>query len=878
MAELLSWEADTSAAAEVYLADNRLNLDVYPNGTRHFLVLCNARREELLQIEFLRLNCNEEEISSSLSIIPELRQLKSLVLKGGHLWDEYGMCLPGLVTTLPVEFTHLQHLTHLDLSFNSFTSLPECVTDLKELTVLLLSHNKLAALPDSIGKLVKLTFLSLMKNQLRVLPASVGELVALQRADLSENELELLPDEIGNLCSCTWIDLSGNRLKTLPSSLANMTSLGELHLHSNQLVTVLASLADLPNLSRLALQNNSLRSVPPEIQNFPFVHLEGNPIGETDSPEEQDHAEPKEVVSRYLTSNSDSFTVTAEGCNVVLPCGIEIHFPPEAVSLAAVISCNIIPPDPQQVKLGHHDFLLSPVLELLPHGIQFEKEVMIWMPYIIPRSDHRREVVMRTFNGSWTNLETKISKSRHVACCRVLHFSWFIVISRLRENRCTVPMEGTLLFSSVDPNIKVTFPSGAVNHTRSVKMQVLPVAMEELHELTDDQDSLASPLLCLSQNSADNFLKPVKIQLPLPSGITGLNLDRSKVHLLHGDPEVEDWMDITNQVVLEFTHLYAIFEVNHFSWYWLWYTTKTYVGGIAQKVYERLRRWQVNFLARQRKRDPEQIFLQCIPKHKVESVCKNLQKRYWGPEPSDIVEMFEGEEFFAGFEKGIEIVSDRPDCIDGRISFTFYSHLKNSKEVYISTLDDRKTQAVKGQVSFYRGSLPSNIPEEAARKRKGPDSMWLATLPIKLPKQKTRLHNESRKESSYPPLNLGDEETGYLTEVNLLSIARRIGPEWQNIGINLGLTYSQLERIAHNHRDDLGKQILEMLFTWARCNANVSGCISHLIEAMKESDREDIAEEIHSIIELGKKKYRESIYRVGLSQESSNEDSAIAMV
>ncbi|XP_048401663.1 p53-induced death domain-containing protein 1 [Stegostoma tigrinum] len=877
MAESLRGEAGSISHADVCLADNRLNLDVFPNSSSRFSVLYETRKAEVQQVEFLRLNCNDEQIDSSLAIIPELRKLKSLVLKGGHIKDDYGACQRGLVATLPVEFRHLQHLTHLDLSFNSFTSVPECVTELKELTVLLLSHNQLAALPKSIGKLAKLTFLSLMKNKLRELPGSIGKLVALQKANISENELEQLPDEIGNLLNCAQLDLSGNRLTTIPSSLANLKSLGELYLHSNQLVTVPTSLAHLPKLSRLDLQNNSLRSVPAEIQNLPCVNLKGNPIGEAESPKEKGCAKTKDILVRNLSSDTDSFVVTAEGCKIVLPCGIEIHFPPESLSLT-VITCRVTSPHPQQVKLRHHDFLLSQVLELLPHGVQFEKEVLIRIPYVPPRSDHRREVVIRTFSDSWSDLDTKVFESQYVACCSVLHFSWFLVISRLKENKCTVPHEGTRLFSSVDPNIKVIFPAGSVAESRRVRMQVLPVVAEELCELLQDQDSVASPLLCLSQNTTDNFLKPVKIQLPLPSGVTGLNLDRSKLHLLHGDPDVQNWNDITNQVVLEFTHCYALFEVDHFSWYWLWYTTKTYVGGIAKKVYERLRKWQVNFVVLQRKKDPEQIFLQCVPKHKVETVCKKLETRYRGPEPSDTVEMFEGEQFFAGFEKGIKIDSDRPDCVDGRIGFTFYSHLKNSKEVYVSTEADRKTKAVKGQVSFYRGSLPENIPEEAAKKRKGPDSMWLATLPIKLPKQKSRLHNEPRTDPFYPPLNLGDEETGYLTEANLLSIARRIGPEWQSIGINLGLSYSQLERIGYNHRDDLDKQILEMLFTWAQCNESVPGCISQLIQAMKKSDREDIAEEIHRIIELGRRKYHDSIRRVGLSQENSNEDSAIAMV
>lgn len=52
--------------------------------------------------------------------------------------------------------------------------------------------------------------------------------------------------------------------------------------------------------------------------------------------------------------------------------------------------------------------------------------------------------------------------------------------------------------------------------------------------------------------------------------------------------------------------------------------------------------------------------------------------------------------------------------------------------------------------------------------------------------------------------------------------------------------------------------------------------MSKLIKAMKESGRQDIADEVESIIELGQHKYRESIRRVGLEQESSTEDSATA--
>lgn len=52
----------------------------------------------------------------------------------------------------------------------------------------------------------------------------------------------------------------------------------------------------------------------------------------------------------------------------------------------------------------------------------------------------------------------------------------------------------------------------------------------------------------------------------------------------------------------------------------------------------------------------------------------------------------------------------------------------------------------------------------------------------------------------HPPLNLGDPESGYLTEANLLSISLQIGQDWRTIGINLGLSYQELDRIQYKYR------------------------------------------------------------------------------
>lgn len=59
-------------------------------------------------------------------------------------------------------------------------------------------------------------------------------------------------------------------------------------------------------------------------------------------------------------------------------------------------------------------------------------------------------------------------------------------------------------------------------------------------------------------------------------------------------------------------------------------------------------------------------------------------------------------------------------------------------------------------------------------------------------------------EGRYAPLNLGEPETGLLTEANLLYMSRLIGREWDKIGFNLGLTYPEMDRIKYNNRSDSG--------------------------------------------------------------------------
>ncbi|KAL2093778.1 hypothetical protein ACEWY4_011090 [Coilia grayii] len=778
----------------VLLAGGHLVLEVFKGGAGALPSLWETQRERLREVQYLRLGSEDQgAIESAVAVVPNLTRLRSLAIRGHRFHDAQGAPLPGLLSSLPSSLSSLSLLVHLDLSFNCLSALPPCLLSLPTLVELVLSCNHISRLPGEVGALADLQRLILLGNRLRALPPALGRLRKLHTLDVSANELQTLPDELGHMTGLRTLELSQNRLRELPASLASLSSLRELVVHSNDLRNIPESVLALPNLA-LDLRNNPIGRppTPPPLPPAP--------------PAQEDSALPE----LHLGINQHRFTVTTQGCHVFIPGGVELLFPRRCVASVTRLKWVEHVLDRKWVWLEEHDFLLSRPLELLPHGISFEKPVEVCVPY---RRVRQREVVVRRFDGQqWSTLPTltRRGSQRHssqprgrparLACCSVREFSWFVAVARLVSDSCCVPPEGALLVSRADPGIKLRFPAQATTHTRTVTLQVLQVALSEVRELSGDLEAGASPLLRLSQTPSMPFLQPITVQIPLPPGLTGHMVDKTRLHLLHRDSASHTWSDITTQVTLEVTHLYAIFTITHFSWYWLWYSTHKCISGVVRKVYHKLKQFRVQFLAQQKKTDPLQVLLQCLPACKVESRLQALCEVYDGPQPSEVCDLLEGEQFFAGFERGIDINAERPDCVEGRLAFVFYSHLKNLKEVFICPSTGQQG-AIRGQVSFYRGEVPTDLPVEVLKKRKGHDTQWMATLPIRLPAPGWEGSGVGVfEEREYPPLNLGDAESGYLTESNLLGLSLRIGQDWRSIGINLGISYHMLDRMEHKHR------------------------------------------------------------------------------
>lgn len=84
-------------------------------------------------------------------------------------------------------------------------------------------------------------------------------------------------------------------------------------------------------------------------------------------------------VPALIPLSSLSFLVTPHGCSVTLACGVRLQFPAGATTTPITIRYRLWLPEPHLVSLGPHDFLLSGVLELQPHGVAFQQVCQGWV-------------------------------------------------------------------------------------------------------------------------------------------------------------------------------------------------------------------------------------------------------------------------------------------------------------------------------------------------------------------------------------------------------------------------------------------------------------------------------------------------------------------
>uniref|UniRef100_A0AAR2LP44 Leucine-rich repeat-containing protein 40 n=1 Tax=Pygocentrus nattereri TaxID=42514 RepID=A0AAR2LP44_PYGNA len=115
------------------------------------------------------------------------------------------------LSTIPVEFSELQQLVHVDLRNNVLTSLPMELEALNKMRSIILSFNRFKAFPDVLYRILTLETILISNNQVGAIdPVRLKALDKLSTLDLQNNDIMQVPPELGNCTSLRALMLDGN--------------------------------------------------------------------------------------------------------------------------------------------------------------------------------------------------------------------------------------------------------------------------------------------------------------------------------------------------------------------------------------------------------------------------------------------------------------------------------------------------------------------------------------------------------------------------------------------------------------------------------------------------------------------------------------------
>lgn len=115
------------------------------------------------------------------------------------------------LTSIPVDFSMLKQLGHLDLRNNLLISLPMELEGLTKLRSVILSFNRFKSFPEVLYRISSLETILISNNQVGGIdPVQMKTLNNLSTLDLSNNDIMQVPPELGNCTSLRALMLDGN--------------------------------------------------------------------------------------------------------------------------------------------------------------------------------------------------------------------------------------------------------------------------------------------------------------------------------------------------------------------------------------------------------------------------------------------------------------------------------------------------------------------------------------------------------------------------------------------------------------------------------------------------------------------------------------------
>uniref|UniRef100_A0A452J687 Uncharacterized protein n=1 Tax=Gopherus agassizii TaxID=38772 RepID=A0A452J687_9SAUR len=281
--------------------------------------------------------------------------------------------------------------------------------------------------------------------------------------------------------------------------------------------------------------------------------------------------------------------------------GLRVIIPPRTCAAPTRITCRLVKPQKLTTPppLAEEEGLASRIITLGPTGAQFLSPVIVEIPHFASYGRQDRElVVLRSENGSiWKEHHSRYNESyldqvlngmdeelesleelEKKRICRIISTDfplYFVVMSRICQDRDLIGPDGGCLKSTLVPMVQATFPETAVTKGVKLALQAQPVPDELVTKLLGNQATF-SPIVTVEPRRR-KFHRPIGLRIPLPpswkdnprdSGEGDTTSLRLLCSVIGGTGQAQ-WEDITGTTKLVYANECANFTTNVSARFWL---------------------------------------------------------------------------------------------------------------------------------------------------------------------------------------------------------------------------------------------------------------------------------------------------------------------
>uniref|UniRef100_A0A452J6A7 Ankyrin-1 n=1 Tax=Gopherus agassizii TaxID=38772 RepID=A0A452J6A7_9SAUR len=536
--------------------------------------------------------------------------------------------------------------------------------------------------------------------------------------------------------------------------------------------------------------------------------------------------------------------------------GLRVIIPPRTCAAPTRITCRLVKPQKLTTPppLAEEEGLASRIITLGPTGAQFLSPVIVEIPHFASYGRQDRElVVLRSENGSiWKEHHSRYNESyldqvlngmdeelesleelEKKRICRIISTDfplYFVVMSRICQDRDLIGPDGGCLKSTLVPMVQATFPETAVTKGVKLALQAQPVPDELVTKLLGNQATF-SPIVTVEPRRR-KFHRPIGLRIPLPpswkdnprdSGEGDTTSLRLLCSVIGGTGQAQ-WEDITGTTKLVYANECANFTTNVSARFWLADCPRTAEAvHFATVLYEELKAvpYMAKFVvfAKMNNAREGRLRCYCMTDDKMDKTLEQHENFREVARSRDI-EVLEGMPLHVELSGNLVPVKKATQ----QRSFHFQSFQENCLAIPVKVRDSSREAG--GSLSFLRKAMKYEDLQHG-----------LCHLNITMPPC-TKVSERTAVTFSYPLGSLSGTEKA---DVKMAVISEQLGLSWAELARELQFGVDDINRIRVENPNSLLEQSVALLNLWvSREGKNAK--IENLYAALRSIDRSEIVD------------------------------------